>query len=181
MSKKKAPTDEPSKEAKEKAEHLKRSIEKIKGNRLQYARERRKRAAQLELKLQDEKYTKDEKRQVQIQHFLDESHSLREQRSNALKTYPSDFEIIKIIGKGAFGEVRIVRHKKTAIVYAMKTMLKSMMEAKNQLGHIVAERDIMVDSDEGKFLVTLNYAFQVKFNIFTVCIRCFCIMIRIYF
>jgi len=43
----------------------------------------------------------------------------------------------------------------------MKTMLKSMMEAKNQLGHIVAERDIMTDA-ESPWLVTLFYAFQVS-------------------
>ena len=151
---------EPTKEAKEKAEHIKRQIEKIKGNRLKYRRERRKRAAELEMKLQDEEYSQDEKRQLQIQYFLDESHSLREQRSNGLKTKASDFQIIKIIGKGAFGEVRIVRHKKNLKVFAMKTMLKSMMEAKNQLGHIVAERDIMTDA-ESSWLVTLFYAFQV--------------------
>eukprot|EP01084_Bolivina_argentea_P038171 70593_1 len=45
-----------SKEAKEKAEHLKRSIEKIKGQRLKYSRDRRKRASELEMKLQNEDY-----------------------------------------------------------------------------------------------------------------------------
>eukprot|EP00484_Ammonia_sp_Unknown_P020053 CAMPEP_0197031636 /NCGR_PEP_ID=MMETSP1384-20130603/10588_1 /TAXON_ID=29189 /ORGANISM="Ammonia sp." /LENGTH=465 /DNA_ID=CAMNT_0042461195 /DNA_START=121 /DNA_END=1518 /DNA_ORIENTATION=- len=149
----------PSKEAMEKAEHLKRAIEKIKGERLQYGRQRRKRAAELEMKLQDEELTAEQKRQIQIEYFLDESHSLRSQRSNGLKTTAADFKVIKIIGKGAFGEVRIVRHKKTAKVFAMKTMLKNMMIAKNQLGHIVAERDIMVDSNN-PWLVTLFYAFQ---------------------
>jgi len=150
---------EPTKEAKEKAEHIKRQIEKIKGNRLKYRRERRKRAAELEMKLQNEDIGQDSKRQLQIQYFLDESHSLRAQRSDGLKTKASDFQVIKIIGKGAFGEVRIVRHKKNLKILAMKTMLKSMMEAKNQLGHIVAERDIMTDA-ESPWLVTLFYAFQ---------------------
>jgi len=71
----------------------------------------------------------------------------------------SDFKIIKVIGKGAFGEVRIVRHKTNQKVYAMKTMLKKMMIAKNQLGHIVAERDLMSDADN-PWLVKLNFAFQ---------------------
>eukprot|EP01084_Bolivina_argentea_P081666 147864_1 len=117
-------SDEPSKEAKEKAEHLKRSIEKIKGQRLKYSRDRRKRAAELEMKLQNEDYETDDKRQLQIQHFLDESHSLRQQRSAKQKIKAADFKILKIIGKGAFGEVRIVRHKDTGAVHAMKTMLK---------------------------------------------------------
>ncbi len=43
----------------------------------------------------------------------------------------------------------------------MKTMVKKMMIAKDQLGHIVAERDIMVDSNN-RYLVTLYYAFQVS-------------------
>eukprot|EP01084_Bolivina_argentea_P142977 251150_1 len=149
----------PSQKAKENAEHLKRQIEKIKGERLKYRRARRKRAAELEIKLQDNKYTDNEKRQIQIEYVLNESYSLRNERANKLKTFPSDFKIIKIIGKGAFGEVRIVRHKHNNKIFAMKTMLKKMMIAKDQLGHIVAERDIMVDSNN-PYLVTLYYAFQ---------------------
>ena len=159
-SKRSSNNDEVSKEAKEKAEHLKRSIEKIKGQRLKYSRDRRKRAAELELKLQSEEYGSDDKRQVQIQHFLDESHSLRNQRAAKQKIKATDFKIVKIIGKGAFGEVRIVRHKDNHKVFAMKTMLKKMMIAKNQLGHIVAERDLMSDADN-PWLVKLFYAFQV--------------------
>jgi len=154
-----ANNEEPSKEAKEKAEHLKRSIEKIKGQRLKYSRDRRKRAAELEMKLQNEEHGSDDKRQIQIQHFLDESHSLRNQRAAKQKIKATDFKIVKIIGKGAFGEVRIVRHKDNHKVFAMKTMLKKMMIAKNQLGHIVAERDLMSDADN-PWLVKLFYAFQ---------------------
>jgi len=157
--KKGSASDEPSKEAKEKAEHLKRSIEKIKGQRLKYSRDRRKRAAELEMKLQNEEHGSEDKRQIQIQHFLDESHSLRQQRGAKQKIKNSDFKIIKVIGKGAFGEVRIVRHKTSQKVFAMKTMLKKMMIAKNQLGHIVAERDLMSDADN-PWLVKLFFAFQ---------------------
>lgn len=138
---------------------MKRSIEKIKGQRLKYSRDRRKRAAELEMKLQNEEHGSDDKRQIQIQHFLDESHSLRNQRAAKQKIKATDFKIVKIIGKGAFGEVRIVRHKDNHKVFAMKTMLKKMMIAKNQLGHIVAERDLMSDADN-PWLVKLFYAFQ---------------------
>merc|ERR1719361_68055 len=111
------------------------------------------------MKLQNEDKGGDEKRQLQIAHFLDESASLRKQRAAKQKIKASDFKIIKVIGKGAFGEVRIVRHKDNAKVFAMKTMLKSMMIAKNQLGHIVAERDLMSDA-ESPWLVQLLFAFQ---------------------
>ena len=78
---------------KEKAEHLKRSIEKIKGQRLKYSRDRRKRAAELEMKLQNEEHASEDKRQIQIQHFLDESHSLRNQRAAKQKVMAGTMKV----------------------------------------------------------------------------------------
>ena len=37
---------------------------------------------------------------------------------------PIDFNVIKVIGRGAFGEVQLVRHKSTRKVYAMKLLSK---------------------------------------------------------
>jgi serine/threonine kinase 38 len=42
-----------------------------------------------------------------------------------------DFELLQIIGRGAFGEVRICRFKETGEVVAMKKMKKSEMVYKN--------------------------------------------------
>lgn len=36
----------------------------------------------------------------------------------------NDFETLKIIGRGAFGEVQVVRHKSTKTVYALKILNK---------------------------------------------------------
>ena len=36
----------------------------------------------------------------------------------------SDFDIVKVIGRGAFGEVQLVRHKPSKKVYAMKLLSK---------------------------------------------------------
>lgn len=44
-----------------------------------------------------------------------------------------DFETISIIGRGAFGEVRVCRKKNDGKVYAMKIMKKSEMLKKNQV------------------------------------------------
>ena len=44
---------------------------------------------------------------------------------------PYDFEPLHIIGRGAFGEVRICRHKETGDVVAMKKMRKKEMLKKN--------------------------------------------------
>jgi hypothetical protein len=37
---------------------------------------------------------------------------------------PDDFQVVKVIGRGAFGEVQLVRHKSTKHVYAMKLLSK---------------------------------------------------------
>ncbi|CAB4041948.1 rho-associated kinase 2-like, partial [Paramuricea clavata] len=36
----------------------------------------------------------------------------------------SDFDLVKVIGRGAFGEVQLVRHKDSKKVYAMKLLNK---------------------------------------------------------
>jgi serine/threonine kinase 38 len=54
-----------------------------------------------------------------------------------------DFEPLKIIGRGAFWEVRVCRNKKTAEVVAIKKMKKTEMIYKNQVAHVRAERDIL--------------------------------------
>merc|ERR1711920_196753 len=69
------------------------------------------------------------------------------------------FKTVKIIGRGAFGEVRVVRKKDDSEVYAMKTMLKKEMIDKNQVEHIKAERDLLSRADN-PWLVRLVYSFQ---------------------
>ena len=43
---------------------------------------------------------------------------------NALRMKATDFNLIKVIGRGAFGEVQLVRHRSTKKVYAMKLLSK---------------------------------------------------------
>lgn len=54
-----------------------------------------------------------------------------------------DYEPLKIIGRGAFGEVRVCRHRKSEEIVAIKKMKKTEMINKNQEKHIKAERDIL--------------------------------------
>ena len=65
-----------------------------------------------------------------------------------------------IIGKGAFGEVRLVRHKKTGEILAMKKMKKTEMIAKNQVAHVKAEKDVLSQA-KSTWVVDLKYSFQV--------------------
>lgn len=70
-----------------------------------------------------------------------------------------DFSTVKVIGKGAFGEVRLVQKTDTGKIYAMKTLLKSEMFKKDQLAHVKAERDVLAEADS-PWVVSLYYSFQ---------------------
>ena len=50
-----------------------------------------------------------------------------------LRMRASDFTMIKVIGRGAFGEVQLVRHKTNKKVYAMKLLSKYEMVSRNTM------------------------------------------------
>jgi serine/threonine protein kinase len=58
-----------------------------------------------------------------------------------------DFSILKVIGKGAFGEVMLVKKKDTKELLAMKRLSKKDMLQKKQTLHVRAERDILARSN----------------------------------
>lgn len=80
-------------------------------------------------------------------------------RESRTKMNIRDFIPIKIIGKGAFGEVRLVRTKKTSEILAMKKMKKSEMIAKRQTQHIKAEKEVLSIA-KSPWVVELRYSFQ---------------------
>ncbi|KAJ3040456.1 Serine/threonine-protein kinase [Rhizophlyctis rosea] len=71
-----------------------------------------------------------------------------------------DFQTVKVIGKGAFGEVRLVQKQDTGKIYAMKTLRKADMMKKDQLAHVKAERDVLAESVHTPWVVQLYYSFQ---------------------
>ncbi|SPQ20150.1 68b9daf5-d9d9-45c4-b708-9bc3d238d1c5 [Thermothielavioides terrestris] len=75
------------------------------------------------------------------------------------KDKPENYNTIKIIGKGAFGEVKLVQKKTDGKVYAMKSLIKTEMFKKDQLAHVRAERDILAESDS-PWVVKLYTTFQ---------------------
>jgi serine/threonine kinase 38 len=79
-------------------------------------------------------------------------------RKKRTKISTRDFEPLSIIGKGAFGEVRICREKKSGEVVAIKRLKKKEMIKKNQVTHIRAERNVLVHGN--KWIVSLKYSFQ---------------------
>ncbi|CAF3715488.1 unnamed protein product [Rotaria socialis] len=77
----------------------------------------------------------------------------------------NDFETIKIIGRGAFGEVAVVKLKNTDRVFAMKTLNKWEMLKRADTACFREERDVLVFGDP-HWLTKLHYAFQDGENLY---------------
>jgi len=79
----------------------------------------------------------------------------------------TDFELLKVIGKGAYGRVLQVRDRTTENVYAMKVLQKGHILQKNNLDYVREERNILSQADH-PFVVTLMCAFQTEDKLFLV-------------
>jgi len=78
-----------------------------------------------------------------------------------------DFEPIAIIGKGAFGEVRVCKYKRTGEILAVKKMKKEEMYKKNQILHVRAEKEVLAEANI-PWVVELKYSFQDEFYLYLV-------------
>uniref|UniRef100_A0A1I8Q3E3 Rho-associated protein kinase let-502 n=1 Tax=Stomoxys calcitrans TaxID=35570 RepID=A0A1I8Q3E3_STOCA len=76
-----------------------------------------------------------------------------------LRMNVEDFDFIKIIGAGAFGEVQLVRHKSSRQVYAMKRLSKFEMMKRPDSAFFWEERHIMAHANS-EWIVQLHFAFQ---------------------
>jgi hypothetical protein len=73
---------------------------------------------------------------------------------------PQDFELLRVVGQGAFGRVFQVQKKGTTEIYAMKVMRKDKIMERNHGDYMKAERDILTKVVH-PFIVQLQYSFQV--------------------
>uniref|UniRef100_A0A3Q2W4P2 non-specific serine/threonine protein kinase n=1 Tax=Haplochromis burtoni TaxID=8153 RepID=A0A3Q2W4P2_HAPBU len=76
-----------------------------------------------------------------------------------MRLHKDDFEILKVIGRGAFGEVAVVKMKHTEQVYAMKILNKWEMLKRAETACFREERDVLVKGDS-QWITNLHYAFQ---------------------
>ncbi|KAH8822909.1 kinase-like domain-containing protein [Flagelloscypha sp. PMI_526] len=77
------------------------------------------------------------------------------------------FDLHRAVGKGAFGKVRVVEHKKTKKLYALKYIEKAKCIRQKAVANIIQERRLLEEIDH-PFVVNMRYAFQDDENCFFV-------------
>ena len=70
----------------------------------------------------------------------------------------SDFEQARMLGRGAYGMVRVCKKKDTGKLYAMKQINKDKMKTTESAKNIMFERNVLSDMDS-VFVTSLHYAF----------------------
>ncbi|KAG0004356.1 hypothetical protein BGZ65_000515, partial [Modicella reniformis] len=79
----------------------------------------------------------------------------------------SHFHLLRSVGKGAFGKVRVVQHKKTKEIYALKYINKGKCIRMRAVENIIQERRLL-EEVEFSLICNLRYAFQDDENLFMV-------------
>ncbi|KAK0746234.1 serine/threonine-protein kinase sck1 [Schizothecium vesticola] len=92
------------------------------------------------------------------------------QRAERRHFGPEDFQILRLIGKGTFGQVYQVRKKDTRRIYAMKVLSKKVIVQKKEVAHTVGERNILVRTAmaDSPFIVGLKFSFQTPSDLYLV-------------
>lgn len=78
-----------------------------------------------------------------------------------------DFDLLKMLGKGAFGEVILAQYKETGKFYAIKILKKKAIVEMDQLEHTKTEQKILSHVNH-PFLVGLDFAFQTDSRLYFV-------------
>ncbi|XP_020933823.1 serine/threonine-protein kinase Sgk2 isoform X3 [Sus scrofa] len=81
---------------------------------------------------------------------------------------PTDFDFLKVIGKGNYGKVLLAKHKSDGMFYAVKVLQKKSILKKKEQGHIMAERSVLLKNVRHPFLVGLRYSFQTPEKLYFV-------------
>ncbi|XP_058101579.1 uncharacterized protein LOC131245861 [Magnolia sinica] len=146
----------PSNVTRQKVAAAKQYIENHYKEQMKNLQERKERRWVLERKLADANVTEEEQNNLLKRLEKKETEYMRLQRH---KMGADDFELLTMIGKGAFGEVRLCREKTTGHVYAMKKLKKSEMLRRGQVEHVKAERNLLAEVDSN-CIVKLYCSFQ---------------------
>eukprot|EP00029_Vermamoeba_vermiformis_P007388 TRINITY_DN3187_c0_g1_i1.p1 TRINITY_DN3187_c0_g1~~TRINITY_DN3187_c0_g1_i1.p1 ORF type:complete len:508 (-),score=110.40 TRINITY_DN3187_c0_g1_i1:132-1655(-) len=152
----------------EKAAATKFAIEDFYENFSKHLKERTDRRQMLEQKMNERALPPEKREDLLNELAKKETEFIRLRR---LRLTKNQFESIRIIGRGAFGEVRLVRMRNTGELFAMKTLPKGEILKKDQVTHVRAERDIMAYADlyhHNPWIVKLYFSFQDDENLYLI-------------
>ncbi|TMW68257.1 hypothetical protein Poli38472_005725 [Pythium oligandrum] len=117
----------------------------------------------------EENRRSEQRRSVVVQYVDEEYDQAMIRRSGRLSL--KDFDVLRMIGRGSFGKVLLVRKKNSSQLFAVKILSKSAIVKKQQVEHTRTERRVLA-SITHPFVVCLHYAFQTKEKLFFVLDYC---------
>ena len=141
----------PTPETKKRVDAAKSYIENLYKNQAKSLRQRMERRMMVE----NEALPEGEKSELLSELEQQERKFMRLKRA---KLTADDFEPLTIIGRGAFGEVRLVRDKSNGQIFAMKKLKKTEMVRRGQVDHVKAERNLLAEVHD-EAVVKLYYSF----------------------
>lgn len=103
----------------------------------------------------------------QLSSFVDELIQARPDQRVSLE----DFSLIRVIGRGSFAKVTLVRKKDNSKIFAMKVLSKPQVVQRQQVEHTKTERRVLGVASH-PFIVSLHYAFQTKDKLYFVLDYC---------
>ncbi|XP_040899589.1 serine/threonine-protein kinase Sgk2b [Toxotes jaculatrix] len=100
------------------------------------------------------------RRQSRLRKEKNEKRAVRSVNTETSQMKPSDFDYLKVIGRGSFGKVLLARHRKQGGYYAVKVLQKQMIVKRKEQKHVMVERSVLLKGLQHPFLVGLHFSFQ---------------------
>lgn len=79
-----------------------------------------------------------------------------------------DFDLIRVIGRGSYAKVLLVRLKKNDQIYAMKVVKKELVHDDEDIDWVQTEKHVFEQASSNPFLVGLHSCFQTESRLFLV-------------
>ncbi|XP_026010876.1 protein kinase C zeta type isoform X4 [Astatotilapia calliptera] len=80
----------------------------------------------------------------------------------------ADFDLIRVIGRGSYAKVLLVRLKKNEQMYAMKVVKKELVHDDEDIDWVQTEKHVFEQASTNPFLVGLHSCFQTESRLFLV-------------
>ena len=76
--------------------------------------------------------------------------------------------LLNVAGPCSSHQVYLGRHKSSNVIYAIKVLQKKAIVKRNEVKHIMAERNVLLRNVQHPFLVGLHYSFQTSTKLYFV-------------